>query len=307
MANSSITLLQSTDWAKRFVFKRPLALGNFNEPAITSANIILQTIVGAPFSWRWNRVLTGFITVPGQQDYTIFNWLLHTTVTLGYVLVDSNGYSQQITTAGVTGATIPTFNATVGGITTDGSAIWTNLGLIGVRNISTTYSLNWIENASIQAQDPNTCELIWKQITPHLDLGIDTQRSRPHSISAQFDQGNNNVTFRLMSCPDKAYPVQIQLQQKPPIITSLNNTWSPIPDEYSRLYNWGFLGQMFSYADDARAQYANQKFVANLLSSAEGLTATELNVFLGNWEQVTGQPLVNSSNLQQGTQARSGI
>jgi hypothetical protein len=308
MANSSITVLQTVEWAKRFVFRRPLALGNFLEPAITSANTILQTIIGAPFAWRWNRVATGFITNPGQQDYTIFNWGATTSVSLGYVLVDSNGFSQQVTTAGTTGSTIPTpFNVTVGQTTTDGSAIWTNMGHIGTSNLSQTYSLNWIENASIQDQDQNTCALVWKQITPHLDLALETQTARPHSISAQFDVGNNNVTFRLMPCPDKAYPVVIQLQQKPPIIDGLDDTWSPIPDEYSRLYNWGFLMFMYQFADDNRWQMASQKFVTNLLSTAEGLTDTQLNIWLNNWEQVTGASTVKGQNLQQGHQAKGAI
>lgn len=306
MANSSITLLQTVDWAKRFIFKRPLALGNFNEPAITSANLILQTIIGAPFRWRWNRILTGFVSVPGQQDYTIFNWTASVPVTLGYVLVDSNGFSQQVTSAGTTGSSIPTFNQTFAVTTTDGTATWTNMGFIG-KGLSTTYSLNWIENASIQDSDAINCSFVWKQITPHIDLALDTQKSRPHSISAQFDQGNNNVTFRLMPCPDKAYPVQIQLQQKPPVITGLNGTWSPIPDEYSRLYNWGFLSLMFSFADDPRAQYASQKFITNLLSTAEGLTETEMNIWLNNWEQITGSPAVKGQHLQQGNQVRTAL
>lgn len=307
MANSSITLLDTCEWAKRFIFRRPVALGNSNEPAITSANLVLQTVVGAPFAWRWNRILTGFVTVPGQQDYTIFNWTGVTDVGLGYVLVDSLGFSQQITTAGTTSGSVPAFNQTVGGTTTDGTAVWTNMGAIGVRNISQTYSLNWIENASIQDQDPNTCALVWKQLTPHIDLASDSQRSRPLSISAQFDQGNNNVTFRLMPCPDKAYPVQIQVQQKPPIIDSLNDTWSPIPDEYSRLYNWGLLALFYQFADDPRWQMANQKFVTNLLSTAEGLTETQLNIWLNNWEQVTGAPVSKGQRMQQGTQARGGL
>ncbi len=308
MANSSITVLQTVEWAKRFVFRRPLALGNFLEPAITSANTILQTVVGAPFAWRWNRVTTGFITNPGQQDYTIFNWTAITQVSIGYVLVDSNGFSQQVTTAGPTGSTIPSpFNTTVGGTTTDGSAVWTNKGAIGVSNLSQTYSLNWIENASIQEKDANTCALVWKQITPHIDLAFETQTARPAHISAQYDVGNNNVTFRLMPCPDTNYPVVIQLQQKPPIIDGLDDTWAPIPDEYSRLYNWGFLSFMYQFADDQRWQMAGQKFITNLLSTAEGLTDTQLNIFLNNWEQVTGAPTVKGQNLQQGHQAKGAI
>ncbi|MGC2367327.1 MAG: hypothetical protein WA555_20155 [Candidatus Sulfotelmatobacter sp.] len=36
-----------------------------------------------------------------------------------------------VTTAGPSGLTIPTFNSTAGGTTTDGTVTWTNVGAIG--------------------------------------------------------------------------------------------------------------------------------------------------------------------------------
>lgn len=307
MANSTITLDHTIDWAKRFVFQRRLNSGNYIEPAVTSANTVLQTIIGPPFAWPWNRAVIGFITNVGQQDYTIFNWTALTNVSVGYVLVDSNGNSQQVTTAGPTGASIPTWNTTTGGTTTDGTAVWTNIGPIGLTNSSTSYTFGWIENASISEQDQNTCVNIWKQIQTKTDLALDSQQARPHSISAQFYNANNSITFRLMPCPDKAYPVSIQIQQQPPIINGTDSTWEPVPDSFSRLYNWGFLALMYMYADDPRFQLANQKFVANLLSTAEGLTETEINIFLANWQQVTGSPIVKNDNIIQGRQGRVGV
>jgi hypothetical protein len=307
MPSSSYTLNQSAEWAKRFIFQRPVATGNFLEPAITSANIILQTVLGAPFRWRWNRAVIGFVTQTGQQDYTVFNWAANTPVTIGYVLVDSNGFSQQVTTAGTTGSSLPAFNTTVGGITNDGTAIWTNLGSLSTTKFSTGYNFGWIENASIRDANPNTCAFEWKQISPKIDLALDSAQARPHSIAAEFDDGNGNTTFRLMPAPDKPYPVSITIQQKPPIMTGLSSTWAPIPDEYSRLYNWGFLALMYQYADDSRFQFANQKFIANLLSTSEGLTETEVNIMLNNWQQITGAPITLNDNIQQGRQGRIAI
>ena len=111
MGSSTIKLIQTLDWAKRFSFLRPQNNGNYNEPAITNANIVLQTIVGPPFAWRWNRVVTGFVSKPGQQDYTIFNYLSSTAVPKGWYAVDSNGNSnsQLATTAGTTGSSQPTW------------------------------------------------------------------------------------------------------------------------------------------------------------------------------------------------------
>lgn len=306
-ASSSITLAQTCEWAKKFVFRRPLALGNYLEPAVSSANTILQTIIGPPFAWRWNRAVIGFICNPGQQDYTIFNWTASTAIPIGYCLVDSNGYSQQVTTAGTTGATIPSFNSTVSGTTVDGTVTWTNLGLIGVSNTTSTYSFNWIENASVQDTNPTTGSKEWKEMYSKIDLALDSAKTLPKFISAQFDDGKGNITFRLMPTPVNSYPVTIVIQQKPPVINSLENTWSPIPDEYSRLYNWGFLSLMFMFADDARFQYANQKFIANLLSTAQGLSQTELNIVLNNWQQITGAPVSKADSLQQGFQGRAAL
>lgn len=312
MANSSITLLQTIEWAKRFIFRRPTALGNFLEPAITSANTILQTIIGPPFAWRWNRAVIAFMTNAGQQDYTIFNWSASTPLTLGYVLVDNNGNSQQVTTPGTTGTTEPTWNPTVGQTTTDGSVVWTNKGPVVVTGVSSTYQFGWIENASIRVQNPNTCLNEWKPLSPKIDLALDSTQDRPQFIAAEFDNGNNNVTFRLMPCPNAAYPVSITIQQKPTLFSAtaegLNQTWAPIPDEYSRLYNWGFLALMYLYMDDdTRFQMANQKFIANLLSTNEGLTETERNIMLNNWQQITGAPIVFVDNIQQGRQGRGAL
>ena len=311
MSNSTITLGMTCDWAKRLIFRRPVALGDYLEPAITSANIVLQTIVGPPFAWRWNRAVVGFVCVPGQQDYTLFNWTASSSVNLGYLLVDPNGNSQQVTTAGTTGLAQPTWNTVVGGTTTDGTAIWTNLGSISTGNLSTSYNFGWIENASVKDQNPNTCQGEWKELFPKIDLALDSASSLPKNISAQYQDSNGNITFRLMPPPAQAYSISITIQQKPPLFSAsalgLNQTWLPIPDEYSRLYNWGFLALMNLYADDTRFQWANQKFISNLLSTNEGLTETERNIVLNNWQQVTGSPIVLVDNIAQGRQGRINL
>ena len=307
MASSSIQLLQTIEWARRFIFQRRTNFGNFNEPAISSANTVLQTIVGPPFTWPWNRVVTGFICTPGVQDYTIFNWLANTNVTVGYVLVDSNGNCQSVTTAGPTGGTIPTWNTTTGHITTDGSAVWTNLGPIGLSKGSPTYSFGWIETASVNVPNVNSNGTTWKEIETKNCLGVESVTARPHDIAPQFIDVNGNITFILMPSPNQAYQVSIALQQRPTLFTAIDQTWGPIPDSYSHIYNWGFLSLMFMFADDQRFQFANQKFIAHLLSTNQGLSETERNIWLNNWQAVTGQQIILPTALQQGFSGRQAL
>lgn len=299
-SSSSIKLLNTVEWAKRLNFNRNSALGNFMEPALTSANTVLQTVVGAPFAWRWNRVVTGFIATAGQQDYTLINWNTVTAVKIGWLLVDANGNSQSVTTAGTTGANIPSFNNTKGGTTSDGTVTWTNLGSIGAV-VSSTYSFAWIETSSVM--DLNNTK--WFQMESKLCLGQDSNPARPQNVSAQADDDQGNITFRLMPIPDQAYPVTLTLQQKPPLFTGVNQTWAPIPNEYSHIYNWGFLALMWLFADDPRFTVANQKFVTQLLGANQGLTQTQINIFLNNWQAITGQPMANQAALQQGFQSRA--
>ena len=309
MASSSIQLLQTIEWSKRFIFQRRVNFGNFNEPAISSANTVLQTIVGPPFAWPWNRVVTGFICTPGQQDYTLFNWQANTAVFLGYVLVDSHGNCQSVTTSGTTGSSLPSWNATIGQITTDGSTVvWTNLGPIGLSNPSVSYNFSWIETASVNVQEPNSTGLSWKEISLKNVLAVDSASSRPHDISPQFTDANGNITFRLMPVPDQAYPVSVTLQQSAPLFNTIDQTWSPVPDYFSHIFNWGFLALMFMFADDSpRSQFANQKFIAHLLSSNQGLNQTERNIFLNNWQNVSGQPIILPTTIQQGFQGRLAL
>lgn len=305
MASSTIKISQTLDWCKRFIWGRNPVIGNSMEPALSSVNTVMQTILGAPFSWRWNRVVTGFVCKPGQQDYYIFNWMPNTPVQVGWVLVDSNGNSQMVYTPGTTNTTLPTWGTVAGQVTNDNSVQWINNGSINT-SVSQTYNFAWIETVSVQVKDgANSAK--WKPINSKIALHLDSNQDRPHDISAQGDTGDGNITFRLIPAPDAPYPVAITIQQKPPIITGINTTWAPIPDEYSHIYNWGLLALMYMFADDPRFQMANSKFVANLISSSSGLTQTEVNIILNNWQAITGTPIANQDKLQQGFQTRVSI
>lgn len=66
---STINLQQTVLWTGPYVRYQPQTIGGL-EPAISNANLIKQTILGAPFCWPWNRAEAGpFNCIVGQQDY----------------------------------------------------------------------------------------------------------------------------------------------------------------------------------------------------------------------------------------------
>jgi hypothetical protein len=64
---STITLFNTVNWASGFLDQQPLEI-NGQEPALGSANLVLQTILGPPFCWPWNRAVLTYTTA--AQDYT---------------------------------------------------------------------------------------------------------------------------------------------------------------------------------------------------------------------------------------------
>jgi len=145
----------------------------------------------------------------------------------------------------------------------------------------------------------------WTELEMKNNLSLDTGPSaRPQFINPQYQDASGNVTFRVMPAPNLAYPVSIHAQKVAPLITSLNQTWAPLPDYFEYIYNWGFLAFMWAFSDDPRAAQASQKFVANLLGRAEGLTETDRQIFLNNWTALTG---IQQAEGQQGIQARGAL
>lgn len=297
---STIQLANTITWAKSFIANLDPTVMTGNEPALTSANLVKLTMLGPPFIWRSNRVVTGFVGATGVQDYTIGPWVAATGFALGFNVVDANGNSQRVTTAGTSGSSLPTWALVPTNTTTDGTVIWTNMGPIP--GASSTYSFNFIETASVQ--DINLSPAKWFELQPNLCLGIDSAQARPREIAAQRDDNSGNITFRVMPTPDKAYPIALTLQQKASLFTVTTGFWAPIPDEFSYIYNWGFLALMFMYNDDPRFAMANQKFVAALLGAQQGLDEVQRNIFLNNWEALSGQQMQNQIKMQQGNQFR---
>ena len=231
---STIQLSSTVNWSECFIDFEVPTIGSANEPSITNANTVMQTILGPPFKWNWNRSSLTFSTAIGTQDYSV------SASTFGFI------ESAAMTAAGFT---------------------------IAVKEI--------------------------KQ-----DLTIGFEQRRPQSIAAQLDDNSGNITFRLLPVPDAIYTATVTFQKKSPaLFSSLSTTWTPIPDQYSYIYNYGFLALTLAYNDDPRFPMFNQKFVAHLLGTQQGLTETERNLFIDTWNLITRQEALMGIKTQQGRQA----
>lgn len=111
--------------------------------------------------------------------------------------------------------------------------------------------------------------------------GGESLQNEPARIAAQYDDGEGNITFRLFPPPDdKDYNIVVEWQESAPLFTAPTQTWAPIPDYLSYVYNSGSDAKNYEYANDPRYGSAMQLFYTQLASVAEGLDASQKNLWL---------------------------
>jgi hypothetical protein len=139
-------------------------------------------------------------------------------------------------------------------------------------------------------------------------LSVETVQDQPTGrIAAQLDDNAGNITFRVSPVPDAAqtYSLQLAFMKKATLFAALSDTWAPIPDEMSYIYNFGFLGLLLAFKKDPRAQVYDARFTAHLLGAQSGLTEMQKNIFLGKWLSTTLEVQAASARTQMGVQGRA--
>lgn len=154
-------------------------------------------------------------------------------------------------------------------------------------------TFGWLEKAIVTYGDNGnqTTEL---EIV--LNLATETNPNLPARISPQLDDDAGNITFRLSPAPDQAYVITVTYQKAAGTFVTLADTWAPIPDFMSYLYNSGFQAKAYEYLADPRFQTIMQLFLQQLTAANSGLTATQRNIFLSDRLDTTREQL----GVQQG-------
>ena len=312
MAISTKTISNTIDFCKRLSFNRNPVIGNSLEPALTAAQIVMQVILGPPFEWWWNNeelvftcnpvpnsatstvvsISGGVVTVTATNTFSVGDLVLPKNFV---TLTALNGTLLEVATASAT-----QFTALVNlGNGSDTAGVFTNITTQDYPVATPEFS--HIEHASVLDLDATGKPLKWYELTIKNQLSLETSANRPEFLSPHTENGQGVTVFRVSSAPDKKYPISVHIQKAAPTVTSINQTWAPIPDYMQYVYNWGFLSLIWNFADDPRSAMANQKFLAGLLGRAEGLQEEDRNTFLNNWQNLTG---LENMKTQQGVQAR---
>lgn len=210
--SNTITVQNSINFATPILKNQPLLVSNL-EPAMSAANLVLGTVLGAPFRWRFNRGSFNFPVTAAGVDYP--------------QVIKDLGFLETI----------------------------------------------WIVDGS------NTVN----QLTGAISLAKDGSTGRPSKIALQYDDNSGNITARLDRTPDQNYTVFYDYQRKAPVLSSPAIGWGVVPDEFSYIYNWGFLCVMSLLINDSRFPVFENYFIARLLGAQDGLSDQERNIFLANW------------------------
>lgn len=95
-------------------------------------------------------------TTLSSTGQSVSGWSPTTVESIGYAIVDQYGNVQEVTSTGQTGGSLPNFNQSVGGTTSDGSVVWTNQGPPGTSaSSSTTGLMNWLNESTLINGFPN--------------------------------------------------------------------------------------------------------------------------------------------------------
>jgi|HubBroStandDraft_1064217.scaffolds.fasta_scaffold15954_2 hypothetical protein len=160
----------------------------------------------------------------------------------------------------------------------------------------------WLEKATVT--DNTVSPAVVHELDVVLNLSEETIQNLPTRIAPRLDDGNGNITFRIMPPPDRVYTVTLTYQLAAGLFKTTNDTWAPIPDYFSHLYNTGFMAKSYEYINDSRFGPMLTTFLRQVIAANGALSDSQINIFLA--DQINAATTQQSAlqNTQMGRQGR---
>jgi hypothetical protein len=310
------TLQNSINWARTYLEYVPLTAGFGFEPAVSSGNLVRNSLLVPPITWPWNRATFQLSspTTPGTQDYAV---PLSSIPDFGFLekvmLTDPSGHITEITDV---------FNVNAMALSAEQqrpeaacilliTSSTITVRLLGNPDLAYTVTLIYQKRPVMMGPfSVSAASFGGGQLT--LTGTFDTL-AFPTGATAQitgFANAGNNGAFTVVSCNATTLVVTDAAgvsEPNPPApgAFAANFDWAPIPDWYQEVYNCLFLSEMFHQNDDPQsAQTYRQRGVAAFLSKAVGLTQTQKKAFVQQWIARDAEVASALQMAQLGTQAK---
>ncbi|OYV36706.1 MAG: hypothetical protein B7Z80_14855 [Rhodospirillales bacterium 20-64-7] len=152
----------------------------------------------------------------------------------------------------------------------------------------------WLTNSSGAILELNGAE----------ELAKVSATRRPTHVAPVYDDNAGTITFRFSSIPDQNYTASFDYQKRPSLMTSSASTFGPVPDEFSYLFNKGYLAEAGLLVNDSRFPIWQRDFVSGLLATQDGLDAQAKAIFLEQMLNVGRTATRSQTAGQSGAQGR---
>ena len=310
------TLQNTINWARPFIQYEPVTAGFGQEPAVSIASMIRNSMLNAPMTWPWNRNELTFSTVVGTQDYpqaisgSDFAFIENVTLT------DDQGSVFQLKDVYNNSAlAVSSFQQRPSAVAAQSvyytaGAQYTKFRFLGVPDAIYTATVEY------QKLSPSFGPFFITAVAAASGSPLTTAYTGtfdPYSLPVNATvtitgcaASANNGTFVVVTCTTTTLTVKntagtAATSQSGYVV---NFSWVPIPDQYSDVYNNLFLAEILSLAGDARAQLYRQRGVAAMISKATGLTEMQKSAFSQQWLARDTERQVTTLLIQQGNAVR---
>ena len=306
---STITLQSIANSARAYPELTPvLGTGGFTqEPALSIANDIMQKMLAVGMNWKFNRAnATPFLTNTLQQDYitsiTNLSWLELSWRT------DINNTSEPLPTYPM--ETVRDLPKTSRQNNTPFQISWlpNSLAVYGTWEVLTSYptGLGQAQTPASPVQqfiDANGNFLYVS--TNGISGAVAPAAPALSAAGVTVADGTvvwtvadpNGVAFRILPLPANAgivWQINPVYQKKPPILTSLQNTLTPIPDEYGYLFRQGFITMCYGHAGSPKFRDAYAIWEQALFNATRSADREQENNTMYPSESIMGSDGMNA-------------